>query len=190
MFAKIGGGICISVEYVVLSNRKNRLVYQLMNEMLNNRYDYDEYINDDIQYGIDNEMVALELYEEQQGISIHQVGAIISESSKIHIASPDALSDCCEIVQEVKCTMDGSIHIQRIFEGIDSKYLPQCINYFVVCPDVKRVDFISYCGFRPERPLHVIKLERSVFTKEIETGRRKLSEIEEEVFRKFDEYKF
>lgn len=174
----------------VISNRKNRLVYHLMDEILSDRFEVDEYINDEIQYGFDNEQVAIELYEKQTGIETYRIGAIISEESKIHIASPDALTKDCKIIQEVKCTMDGSIHIQRIFDGIDSKYMPQCINYFTVSPEVEQVHFISYCGFRPERPLHIIKLFRNDFTKEIEHGKRRVAEIEEELFKKLDEYKF
>lgn len=174
----------------VLSNRKNRLIYELMDEVLSNRFEPEEYISEEIQYGLDNESTAIKLYEEREGIEVVSVGAILSEKNNIHMASPDGLSESHKIAHEVKCTMNGYIHLQRIFEGVDSTYLPQCINYFAVAPEIEQVHFISYCGFRPERPLHIIKLYRGQFEKEIKTGLSRIVEIQEELNQKLEEYKF
>lgn len=174
----------------VLSNRKNRLIYELMDEVLSNRFEPEEYVSEEIQYGLDNESTALKLYEEREGIEVIPVGAIMSETNNIHMASPDGLSKGYKIAQEVKCTMNGYIHLQRIFEGVDSTYIPQCINYFAVAPEIEEVHFISYCGFRPERPLHIIKLYRGMFDKEIKTGLSRIVEIQEELTQKLEEYKF
>lgn len=174
----------------VLSNRKNRLIFELMDEVLSNKFELEEFINDEIQYGLDNEITALKMYEEREGIETYRVGAILSEENEIHMASPDALTKDFKIIQEVKCTMYGYTHLQRIFEGVDSTYIPQCINYFAVSPVVEQVHFISYCGFRPERPLHVIKLYRDMFSKEINTGLDRVKAIQEELKEKLEEYKF
>lgn len=174
----------------VISSRKNNLVYELMNETLNGYCEQDDYINDDIQYGIDNEPVALELYEKATGIKIKRVGAILSESHDIHMASPDGLSVCETIVQEVKCTQNGAIHIRRVFEGVDSTYEAQCCNYFAVSPQIKEVHFISYCGFRPERPIHIIKLCRDGFETDIKKGLAGIERIKIELNEKLREYSF
>jgi hypothetical protein len=183
---KVGGSRFGSV----ISGRKNRLIYELMDEILNGYQFVDDYVNEEMQYGLDNEAKALELYQDQTGIKVNRIGAIISDQSGIHLASPDGLSECKSIVQEVKCTMYGYTHLQRVFEGVDSTYLPQCINYFAVCDEVQEVHFVSYCGFRQERPLHIIKLNRADYTKEIETGRAKIQQIESELTKKLDEYRF
>lgn len=173
-----------------ISKRKNRLVYELMNEILTGHIDIEDFVTDDMQYGLDNEDVALSLYEAQTGIKYKKIGAIISDSNDMHIASPDGISLCHSIVQEVKCTQNGDVHIERIFEGVDSKYMPQCLNYFAVSPEVKEVHFISYCGYRKERPIHVIKLLRESFEKEVVDGIRCINTISREVKSKLEEYRF
>jgi hypothetical protein len=174
----------------VLSGRKNRLIYELMNEILNGQCDMSIFCNDEMQYGLDNEPEALRLYSDQINMEITKTGAILSEENIIHMASPDGISLNGKIIQEVKCTPNGEIHLERIFEGIDIKYLPQCINYFAVSPEIEEVHFISYCGYRIERPLHIIKLLRSSFTIEIEKGIEGVKRIEKELNKKLDEYKF
>lgn len=165
----------------VISGRKNRLVYDLLNEQLSEYLFPDDYVSDEMQFGIDNEPVALEMYEKMTGIHVNRIGAILSETSAIHMASPDGISDDHTIIQEVKCTQDGAIHIQRFFEGPESSYLPQIKNYFAVDDQVKEVHWISYCPERPERPLIVIKFKREDFNGEIEKGRAAISNIEAEL---------
>lgn len=174
----------------VISNRKNRLVYELMNEILSGECEQDDFVSDDMQYGIDNQSVALSLYTKATGIKTVSVGAILSEQNDIHMASPDGLSECGEIVQEVKCNQGGSIHIQRIFEGIESNYLPQCVNYFAVSPEVKEVHFVSYCGYRTERPIHIVKLYRHDYMEMITDGICGIVKIQEKLNKLLDAYRF
>jgi hypothetical protein len=174
----------------VLSKRKNRLVYELMNEILSGQCDMDIFVNDDMQYGLDNEQLALDLYSEQSGISIAKVGAILSETNEMHIASADGVNYSLGIAAEVKCTQNGDIHLERYFEGIDAKYMPQCINYFAVSPEVKEVHFISYCGCRKEKPVFWKVLKREDYKKEIESGLKLIPEIQKEVNDKINQYQF
>lgn len=174
----------------IISTRKNRLVYDILNEMLSGEVVFDDYVSDDMQYGIDNEPVALELYTEFTGIKTLSTGAILSESNPIHIASPDGYSADKKIVQEVKCTMNGAIHLQRFFDGVESNYIPQCINYFAVAPEIEEVHFISYCGGREERPMHYKVLKRENYIKKIELGIKNLEILSKAVQSKFEEYTF
>lgn len=174
----------------VISGRKNRLIYELMNEVLSGQCSMDEFCSDDMQFGMDNEPVALELYSEQTGNKVETIGAILNEDIEIHMASPDGISFGGKIVQEVKCTQNGDIHLERVFEGVDTKYLPQCINYFAVSPEVEEVHFISYCPCRLERPLHIIKLQRSMFEKEISKGLDGIKRAQDELTKKLEEYNF
>lgn len=174
----------------VISTRKNRLVYEMLDEILTGQCDMSIFVTDEMQYGLDNEQVALDLYSKQSGIKIKKIGAILSELNSIHIASPDGLSIDNSIVQEVKCTPHGYTHLERFFEGVDSKYLPQCINYFAVCPEVKEVHFISYCGYREEKPMFWHVLKRENYLKEIESGLSKIPEIEKDLKEKLDQYSF
>jgi len=165
----------------VISGRKNRLIYELLDEQLSKYLFPDDFVSEDMQFGIDNEPIALKLYEKTTGIHVNRIGAIISEQSWIHMASPDGINDDHTIIQEVKCTQDGSIHIQRFFEGPESQYMPQIKNYFAVSDLIQEVHWMSYCPERPERPLIIIKFKREQFADEIEKSRKQIGNIEAEL---------
>jgi hypothetical protein len=162
----------------VLSGRKNRLIYDLLNESLNGYAELDDYINDEMQYGLEQEPIACDAYSLQSGIPLEKVGMILSDHSRIHHASPDRINIDRGIVVECKSTQNGSIHLQRFFEGVESEHKPQIQNYFAVSDDVKEVHFISWCPNRPERPLIAWIFTSDMFTKEIEIGRAEIKKIE------------
>ena len=165
----------------VISGVKNRLIFDLINEQLSGYIAEDSYIDEDIQFGIDNESIARDLYSEQSGIEFIEVGCIVSETSDIHLASPDGLNIERGIALEIKCTQNGAIHLERYFNGVEKNYMSQVINYFVVSDDVEQVHWLSYCPYRPERPLIPIIFLRDSFQKEIDSARRKIAEIEKTI---------
>ena len=165
----------------VISGKKNRLIYDLLNERLSEFLIPDDYTHDEMQFGIDNEEEALKCYTRHTGIKVVRVGALISDHSGIHMASPDGISKNIKIVQEVKCTQDGGIHIQRFFEGPETGYLPQIKNYFAIDDQVEEVHWISYCPSRPERPLIIKYFKRSQFGDDIDKGRAAIRHIESEL---------
>jgi hypothetical protein len=160
----------------VISGRKNRLVYDLIDEILNGYAEMDDYVSDDMQFGTDNEPIARQLYIEQSGIQFDEVGLIQSEQSNIHHASPDGINLERGIVLEIKCTQSGPIHIQRFFEGPESVHMSQIINYFAVSDEIKSVHFVSYCPSRPERSL-VVK----IFTRDSVIGEGKKAQTIAEI---------
>lgn len=174
----------------IISGKKNRIIYEIMDEILSNEGKKGDFVTDDMQYGIDNEDVAIEEYTRQTGTEVYKTGAIISELNDIHMASPDALSIDNKRVIEVKCTMNGYIHLQRIFEGVELTYMPQIKNYFTVDDGIKYVDFVSYCGFRPERPLYIKTFTREEFEKDIPKYRALLSDFKEKLSEMIKEYSF
>jgi len=145
----------------VISGRKNGLVYELLNERLDGAIFPDDFVTEDMQFGIDNEPIACDLYSKQSGIEFVTIGAITSDASKIHMASPDRISKDEKIILEAKCTQHGQKQIERFFTGPDSTYMPQIKNYFAVDPGVEQVHWISYCPSRPERPLVVCIFDRN-----------------------------
>jgi len=150
----------------VMSGRKNRLIYDLINEQLDGYLEPDEYVSDDMLFGTENEPIARQLYSELSGIDFKQVGMIQSEQSAIHHASPDGLCEATGDVLEIKCTQNGAIHLQRFAEGVESSYMPQIVNYFTVSDEVKRVHWVSYCPSRPERPLIYFTFTRESIVKD------------------------
>lgn len=137
----------------VVSDRDNRLVYDLVNEKLQGYIEQDDFENDDMIFGKDNEPIARKLYSEKSGINFTETGCIISDFSGIHMASPDGLYLPGGDVLEIKSTQNGALHIQRFIEGPESCHKPQIVNYFAVSDEVKRVHWVSYCPSRVERPL-------------------------------------
>jgi hypothetical protein len=165
----------------VISGRKNRLVYDLLEEMLNGYAEMDDFTSDDMQYGIDNEPMARQLYSAQSGIEFQEVGLIQSDQSAIHHASPDGINLERGIVLEIKCTQTGSVHIQRFFEGPESTHAGQNTNYFAVSDEIKEVHWVSFCPNRPERPLVVHILKREQFLNDVFSGRQKVQQIEKQL---------
>ena len=176
----------------VISGRKNRLIYDIMAEIMNGYIDVDDYENEEMQYGIENEHIALDKYEQITGIKMIRGGVIVSDHSSMHIASPDghnADNPRHIIIGEVKCTMNIAVHAQRYFEGIETAHKAQCLNYFAQSVDIKEVHFISFCGFDEIRPIHIIKQKRSDFEAEIQKCNTKVLQIEKEVIEKLKQYK-
>lgn len=170
----------------VISNKKNALIYELINEKITGTADSDDeqFINDAMQYGIDNEEFAVDLYEIQTGLKFKRGGVIYSDYSENHMASPDAVNDELGIVIEIKCTMERQKQIQRFFEGAETSYLSQIINYFACSDSIKEVHWISYSGFCKQFNDIVINHEivpiifkREQFLKEIELGRINIKKI-------------
>lgn len=175
----------------VISGRKNALIYDLLNEQLSPWMEQeDEFVSDDMQFGIDNEPVARELYIKQSGIDFIEVGAILSDYSSIHMASPDGVNIKQGIVLEIKCTRNGSKHIKRFFDGVDTEHLPQVKNYFAVSDKVKAVHWVSFCPERFERPLVVVILTRAMFEADIAKGRAEVARIENKLNEMEERYKF
>jgi len=161
------------------SGRKNRLAYDLLNEQLNGIAQMDDYINDDMMFGIENEPIARDKYSGQCGIKFAECGLIQSEQSAIHHASPDGINLERGIVLEIKCTANGAIHLQRFFEGVEPAHIPQIVNYFAVSDEIKEVHWVSYCPERTERPLIVFLFDRDTYTDSIRIAREKITEIED-----------
>jgi hypothetical protein len=151
----------------VLSNVKNRLIYELLSERIDDlQEEEDEYDSFEMQFGRDNEDLVLQMYTDRTGIQTQKVGIIFSDYSDIHMASPDAVNIEAGIVQEVKCTLNPSIQRQRHFEGIDSKLMPQVISYFALSDEVKEVHWISYCPFAKNSELIIYTVKRDTVTKD------------------------
>lgn len=162
----------------LISGRDNGLIYEIVNELLDGHITPDDFENEAMQFGTENEPVAIDLYEEKSGLKFIRGGVLQSERyPSLHMASPDGITADGRIVVEVKCTMDGNKQIQRFIEGVEKPYIPQIINYFAVSERVEEVHWISYCPFRPERPLVIHIFRRGTVMESKETKARGLDVI-------------
>lgn len=179
------------------STVKNSLLEEIVNEMLDGYIQQDDFVTDAMLFGTDNEPIAIEKYEILTGMKFERGGVIFSDFSNIHMASPDAVNLENGIVVEVKSTMKGATQIKRFLHGVETDKIGQIVNYFAVSDDVKEVHWVSFCPFRPERELVVIKFTRDTIISQKETkkngietvtvqdlvdlGREKLKEIEKNI---------
>ena len=175
----------------LISTRENSLIDECLNELLDGYIEPDDYENEDLLFGRENEKAAIDLYEQISGITFaERGGVIISDYSSLSIASPDAVNLDSGIVCEAKCTMHGKTQIKRFRKGIESDKLPQIINYFAQSDDVKEVHWISYCPFRTERPLVsfiftpntvIDEKKKTTIAELVALGRTKLVDFEQEL---------
>ena len=162
----------------LISTRENSLIDEMINEVLDGFVKPNDFVTDEMLFGIENEEKALDLYSQKIGISFERGGVILSDKFEdIHMASPDGINVERGIVAEVKCTMDGKTQIKRFRKGVDTSYLPQIINYFACSDDVKEVHWISYCPFRPERELVYYIITRNTVVESKETKKNGLVEV-------------
>lgn len=152
------------------SGRKNRLIYDLLNERIQGYIERDDFETDDMRFGNEQEPLAREEIIKVTGVQFEEVGAILSDFSDMHMASPDGLFE--GIVLEIKSTMSGAIHMQRFFEGPETAHMPQIINYFAVSDEVKEVWWYSwnpYCEIK--------KLVKWVYTRETIIGKSSINDL-------------
>lgn len=145
----------------LISNRENMMIDELANEALDGYILPDDFENEDVIYGRENEELAIDMVEERKALKFERGGVIISELyPNIHMASPDGITADRKIIVEAKCTMDGKRQINRFRKGVEADKMSQIINYFAVSPEVEKVIWASYCGFRPEIPLVMYEFTR------------------------------
>lgn len=187
----------------LISTRENMLIEELANEIMDGYIEPEEYVSEDMQFGIDNEPIALDKLESILNVKFIRGGVIQSDFHENHIASPDAhfVNERGNItVIEVKCTRDGKKHLKRFREGAESCYRGQILNYLACSDDIDEVIWASYCPFRPEREIVYISYTRESsvlsnrkpvsFGDMVEVGRALLAETMVNVNELINAFKF
>ena len=144
----------------LISSRDNSLVEEMASEIMDGCCEMNDFQNDEMLFGVENEPIALDLLEKKLNIKFSRGGVLLNDANNIHMASPDGCNYDLGIVAEVKCTTHSRLHLKRFSSGIDTAYKGQLINYFAVDEKIKTVYFVSYCPFRPERMLVIHKFTR------------------------------
>ena len=115
--------------------------------------------NEAMQRGIDLEPMAKEMYEQEEMVSVDEVGYITNSFYKYMGLSPDGLVGNVGAV-EIKCPSSAK-HVKTIIENVVPKeYIPQIVTYFLVNEDIQWVDFISYDDRIKRLPYYRIRLNR------------------------------
>ena len=151
------------------------------------------YVNDAMQRGIDLEPVAMELYIKETFVEV-ETPAFVRHSDLDFIGfSPDGLvkeDDKYVGGVEIKCPSSKK-HIEYIrINKIPNEYKYQVISYFINCPDLEYVDFISYDDRVKIKPLHIVRVTRDEMLVELQDtikGINKFNEKRAKYFKQITE---
>ncbi len=147
----------------------------------------DSYVNDAMKRGVELEPIARMEYELKTGNQVEQLGFCISNEYNYLGLSPDGLikiNGKYKIGIEIKCP-NTNTHVRYIrMNKIPNEYKFQILNYFLVCQDLERVDFISFDDRFTVNPMHIITIKRNELSDDILKAKMEL----EKFWIKFEKY--
>lgn len=113
---------------------------------------------------------ARELFALQTGKKVDVIGGLSREDEPRICMSPDGIifnGDVIDESTEIKC-LAGWKHVKVWQKNeILADHREQCVDYFVVNDDLKKLYYISYCPEIKKHPLHVIEITREELAKDI-----------------------
>jgi len=152
----------------VLSKDNLSLVDELIAEEETGLSDDDGFVSEDMQRGIDLEPLAIKEYESITGNTVTRYGIMQSDELPILCQSPDGYVGT-EGAIEVKCPRTKT-HVKYIRQGkIPNDYKEQVWCYFMVNPNLKWLDFISYDPRLTKKPIWVLRVNREDVQDDVNT---------------------
>jgi putative phage-type endonuclease len=132
---------------------------QIVAEILTGRPQEDGYTNAEMQWGIDNEILARGAYQVARDADVEPVGFVLHPTIDRAGASPDGLAGPSGLV-EIKCPKTAT-HLQYLLAGeVPTKYQPQML-WQMACAEAAWTDFVSYDPrLSPELQLFVVRFPR------------------------------
>lgn len=119
-----------------------------------------------MQWGIDNENEARELYEKLRGCEVRELSSVEHESVANYAASPDGVVEKSDICVEIKCPKPETAvrYMANISDGETLKEVMPDYYWQVQaemdCTGASGCDFVVYCPFL-EKPMHIVRIERN-----------------------------
>lgn len=158
----------------VLGKNANDVIDELIDETTAG-YEFEEqYISPEMEWGSLYEPEARREYEYLNGVEVIQHGFCQSSEMPYLGLSPDGFIGYTEGAVEVKCPKRKT-HIRYIRKGgVPSDYWEQVLQYFLVCPTLQWVDFISYHPDFTPKPLYIHRTFRTEVELELMTVKGKL----------------
>ena len=142
------------------------LVDELIAEEETGLPDDDGFVSEEMQRGIDLEPLAIAEYERIKGTAVIRYGILQSEKIPMLCQSPDGYVGT-EGAVEVKCPKTKT-HVKYIRMGqIPNDYKEQVWTYFLVNPDLKWLDFISYDPRLTKKPIWIHRVHREELQEEL-----------------------
>lgn len=114
---------------------------QLVAEIVTGTPADDGYINAEMQWGIDNEILARGAYQVAKDADVDPVGFVLHPTIARAGASPDGL--VADGLVEIKCPKTAT-HLTYLLDGlVPAKYQPQML-WQMACAEAPWCDFVSY----------------------------------------------
>lgn len=131
---------------------------QLVAEILTGKPQEDGYINAEMQWGIDNEILARGAYQVARDTDVDPVGFVLHPTIERAGASPDGLTGLGLV--EIKCPKTAT-HLQYLLAGeVPTKYQPQML-WQMACAESEWTDFVSYDPrLSAELQLFIVRFQR------------------------------
>lgn len=155
-------------------------------------------------YGVDEESArdrgtrlepeAIALFEQITGKIVEEVGFCEHDDNEFMCSSPDGLiKDGKKFTEavEVKC-LSGGKHVKAWLENKIPKsstedYMPQCIQYFIVNKDLKKLHFVLYNPRIGIMPIWIITINRADIEEQIAYYQEQQEEFINEVNERLEE---
>jgi putative phage-type endonuclease len=133
----------------------------------------ESFTNSAMQWGVDNEALAISCYENATNVLVETVGFVNHPTIEMAGASPDGLVSLFGAI-ECKCPQ-SSTHIDTLLaDKVPSKYIPQ-IQWQLRCCERQWCDFVS---FDPRLPQDL-----QLFVKRVEFDAPYVAMLEEEIIK-------
>lgn len=131
---------------------------QIVAEILTGRPQDSGFINAEMQWGIENEILARGAYMSKKDTDVDPVGFVLHPTIERAGASPDGLAG--EGLVEIKCPKTAT-HLTYLLDGkVPTKYQPQML-WQMACTERPWCDFVSYDPRLPvEHQLLVARMDR------------------------------
>lgn len=160
------------------------LIYELIAEQLTGLQET-IFQNDAMRWGQEHEDEAIALWEMKKKKTSDVVGFCISDEFPFLGLSPDRLIKVKEKYTkavEVKAPTSKTTVQYMVARVIPKEYIWQVVNYFIVCEDLKELDFVIYDPrmIDPELRLTIITIKRKELEKEIREAKERLVAFREE----------
>jgi hypothetical protein len=139
----------------------------------------------DMERGNALEPFAKKAYERKTGYKVQDVGFILHPDRDDIGLSPDGIIDNGLKAVEFKCPRSAK-HIEYMRSTTaPTLYLFQLAAYFLCCPKLQSIDFVSYDELNEVKPLHILTLRLDdIFNIEYLKGRKMgcMASLESQVF--------
>lgn len=159
------------------------LIYELVAEQVSGLAE-DLYQTPAMMWGVEHEDDAVKEYEKRTKSKTEVVGFCVSDEFPYLGLSPDRLikkRGKYVGAVEVKCPGTKTAVRYRAEGGIPKDYQWQVVNYFLVCPDLKSLDFVVYDPriIKDENKLYVATVTRADVDNLVADARERLVEFHE-----------